>query len=137
MKNVMSKHYVTYYSPGTFMAEQTTKEIESWDVDKAIEMSKDIKERHGALPYGFCFTTRGRTEKDLDSKETARSCMYYLGGEVLTLKEVKKQNNPGDKILISNMECNGWKRIVKNSNSYLWTQPLEDDDIVLDIKFDN
>ena len=48
----MEKHFVTFYSPGTFAAETSRKPIESWDVDKAVAMSKEIKERHGALPYG-------------------------------------------------------------------------------------
>ena len=129
----MEKYFITFLSPGAMVAEFTTKEIESYDTDKAIEMSKEIKERHGALPYGFYFTTRTRNEDDFDSKETDRSNLFYLGGEVLTLEEVKKKNNPDDRILISNMECNGWDKIIINTNSYRWTQPLEDGDVVLAI----
>jgi len=106
----MEKHFVVFCSPGTL----------------------EIKERYGALPYGFYFTTRSRNEEDLDSHESARSHMYYLGGEVLTLKQVRAKDDPDDKILISNMEANKWDRIVINTNSYKWTQPLEKGDIVLD-----
>ena len=127
----MKQHFVTFYSPGTFFAEQTTKPIDSWDVDKAIEISKSIIERHSALPYGFCFTTRERKDDELDSKETERSHMYYLGGEILTIEQVKERNDPDDKILISNMECNGYDRIVVNTNSWKWTQPLNKNDVVL------
>lgn len=49
----MEKHFVKFYSAGIFVAEETVKEIDCWDMDKAIEMSKDIAERYGAKPYGF------------------------------------------------------------------------------------
>lgn len=129
----MRKHFVVFCSPGTFVAEQTEKPIKSWDVDAAVRMAKKIKERHNALPYGFYFTTRERKRKDLDSKEIKHSAMYYLGGEVLTLDDVKKRKDPKDKMLISNMWCNKWDRIVVNTNSYKWTQPLEKGDVVLDV----
>jgi len=133
----MEKHFVTFLSPGSFVSEETTKPIESWNIDTAIEMSKNIKERYGALPYGFRFSTRAREDYELDSKETERSGMYYLGGEVLTLEEVKAKNDPDDRILISNMECNDWDRIIVNTNSYKVTQPLESEDIVLNIDLYN
>jgi hypothetical protein len=127
----MKKHFVTFFSPGTFVAETTTKEIDLWDVERAMEMSGEVLERYDALPYGFQFTTRERGDSDFDSKEVARSGMYYLGGEVLTIDDLKKQNDPSNRILISNMEINGWDRVVVNKNSWSWTQPLKDDDVVL------
>lgn len=39
--------------------------------------------------------------------------MYYLGGDVLTLEDVKVKM-PDEKILISNMENNGHDRIIIN-----------------------
>jgi len=93
----MKKPFVTFLSPGTFVHEETTREIESWNTDKAIEMARGIQERHGATPFGFYFTTRTRGENDLDSKVSDRSKMFYLGGKVETLEEVilsKKRGNP-------------------------------------------
>jgi hypothetical protein len=130
----MVRHFVTFYSPGTFVAETTEKPIESWSVEQAIVMAKNIKERYDALPYGFRFTTRTRKPGDLDSKVTATGPMYYLGGKVETLAEVKARATKEDRILVSNMECNGWDRIITNSNSWKWTQPLEKTDIVLDFQ---
>lgn len=132
-QHAMKKHFVIFFSPGTFVAEQSPKPIESWDTDKAVEMSKDIKERNGALPYGFCFTTRERKDDELDSRETKRSGMYYLGGKVLTLEDVKARNDPNDLTLISNMKGNKWGKVVVNNNSWRWTQPFQDDDVVLDV----
>lgn len=129
----MKKHFVTFYFPGTIVAETTIRPTKKWHKDKAILMSKELKERHGALPYGFKFTCRSRDDNELDSKEIAQSRMYYLGGEVLTLEEIKKKGDPKDRILISNMECNNWDRVVVNRNSWKWTQPLKGKDEVLNI----
>lgn len=125
-------HFVTFLSPGTFLAEQTTKPIPSWDVNEAMSMARAIKERYNATPYGFRFTTRARGVEDLDSHETAKSPLYYLGGKVETLEQVKARATPKDRILISNMECNQWNKIITNDNSWSWSQPLSDDDVVLD-----
>lgn len=129
----MKKHFVTFYSPGTFVAEETTKEIKSWDVDLAVAMSKSILERYDATPYGFVFTTRERKSEDFDSKEIDRSGTYYLGGKVLTAQDIEKENNPDNEILLRNMKNNEWKKIVRNDNSWRWIQPLRDNDTVLDI----
>jgi len=131
MTTEVQKHFVTFYSPGTFVAETSQKPIDSWDVETAVIMAADIKERYGATPYGFRFSTRARSADDLDSKEVAKSAMYYLGGRIETLAQVKARNDPKDRILISNMECNGYDRIVVNDNSWRWTQPLHADDVVL------
>jgi len=128
----MKKHFVTFLSPGTFVAEQTTKEIESWDPKKAQKMAKKIKERYGAKPYGFFFTTRERDSDDFDSKETASSNMYYLKGRILTLEDVKARQGERDDILAQNMECNGWDKVFENCNGYGWAQPLEEGDVVLE-----
>ena len=127
----MKKNFVTFYSPGTFVAETTTKSIDSWDVDLAIKMSEEIKERYGALPYGFQFSTRERGENDLDSHESKTSPFYYLGGDVFTVEQLKERGNLDDHILISNMECNGWDKVVINTNSWSWTAPLKSSDIIL------
>lgn len=130
---VKTAHFVTFLSPGTFVAEDTTKPIESWDVDEAVKMARGVKERHGAVPYGFYFSTRERTEDALDSKEAARSDFYYLGGRVETLAEIEARADPKESILRSNMRCNGWDRVVVNDNSWRWTQPLHKGDTVLEV----
>ena len=128
---MIKQDYINFYSPGTFVIESTAVKVDSWDIPKAIIMAEDIKERHGAKPYGFRFTTRERGEQDLDSNEVASSNMYYLGGKILTLSDVKAKNDPKDKILISNMECHGWGNIIINNNSRRFTAPLYDGDQVL------
>lgn len=132
MSEIVSKHFVTFYSPGTFVHETSTREIGSWDVAAACEMACIVVERHNATPFGFQFSTRSRGPNDLDSKQTAQSPMYYLGGTVLTLADVKARHDPKDHILIANMEGNGIARVVQNDNSWRTVQSLNEGDVVLD-----
>lgn len=127
----MEAHFVTFYSPGTLVAETTTKPIGAWNVDDAVAMAALITERHGAKPYGFRFTTRARSDSDLDSKEVQKSPMHYIGGKVETLAEVEARDDPKEVILRGNMRGNGWDRIWTATEGWRWTQPLEADDIVI------
>lgn len=129
---MIKQDYVIFYSPGSFVAEQTQKPVEGWNVEAATEMARGIRERHGATPYGFCFITRGRRDDELDSREIARSPTYYLGGRIETIEEVEARNDPKESILRENMRGNGYDRIVVNDNSWRWTQSLRPDDVVLD-----
>lgn len=129
----MEKHFVRFLSAGTFVAEETVKPIESWDVSQAVEMAHGITERYDAHPYGFQFITRSRTDEELDSKVTKKSGIYYINGVVETLEQEKAKGNPEDKILISNMESNGWDKIVTIYNPYKWTQPFNVDDFTLSL----
>jgi len=127
----VKKNYVTFYSPGTMVAETTKREVSSWNVDKALKMMEDIKERHGATPYGFCFTTMKRGLRDFEPKETARSGMYYVNCKVQTLEEMEKTHNPAESTLLQNMKTNGWDKIVTTTSGWTWSHPLQDGDIVL------
>ena len=133
-KIAVEQNFVRFFSPGIVVAETTSKPIDKWDVAQAVEMAKSIKVRYGAVPYGFSFITRGRGPNDLDSREIRRSTgVYYLGGKVETLAEIKARNDPDNNILISNMEGNGWDKVLVNTNSWTWTQPLKEGDVVLDV----
>lgn len=128
----MQQHYVTFLSPGTLFHGGTRRPIDSWDVEAATEMAAEIVERYNAKPFAFYFSTSRREDDELDSKQVAQSGRYYLGGKVETLAEVKARNDPSERILIANMEGNGWDRIITNTNSWKVTQPLEAGDVVLD-----
>ena len=128
----MEKHFVTFYSPGTFMPEMTEKPIDNWDVEAAKQMALTVSERYNATPYAFKFTTRGRGPDDLDSKVIRSSNLYYLGGRIETREEVEARNDPKEEILRSNMRGNDIKRIIINDNSWRFTGALRDDDVVLD-----
>lgn len=131
----MEKHFVTFFSPGTFVSEADTHEIDSWDANYAQHMARTIFQRHGARPYGFQFSTRGRGPNDLDSKVISQSGMYFLGGAIETLAEVKARADPSERILLSNMEGNGYDKIIINTNSWKHTAPFVEGDTLLDFKF--
>ena len=127
----MKKDFVTFYSPGTFVAEMTTKQVPSWSIPKALKLMTDVKERHGAVPYGFRFTTKKRGLRDFEPKEVARSGMYYVNCRVETLDELTKRCDPTESTLLENMKRNGWDRIVTSKTGWKWTQPLHEGDTVL------
>ena len=131
-KLVKKQHFVNFCSPGTFVSEESTTKIKAWNVDDAIVLANNVTERYNATPYGFYFTTYGRGVNDLNSKEIDRSNMYYLGGEIQTLEQIKSRNDPKDAILICNMECNDWDRVLVNANSWAHTAVLNEADVVLE-----
>lgn len=128
----MKRHFVIFLSPGTFVAEDTTRQVESWDVKAAQAMAEAITERHGATPYGFYFTTSERAPGEWEPKRTAKSPMYYLPHcKVETLEEIEARNDPKESILRGNMRGNDFKRVIVTTKGWRWTQPLNDDDVVL------
>lgn len=130
----IAQHFVTFYSPGTFVAETNSEPVGSWNVNAAIKRARTILQRYNATPYGFRFTTRGRGSDDLDSREIAKSPFYWLGGRIETLAEVEARATDKDRILLSNMRSNGYDKIITNDNSWRWTQPFTDDDVRLDFE---
>lgn len=128
----MEQHFVTFYSPGTFAAEATTKPVDAWAVPLALEMMADIKERHGATPYGFRFSTRCRADDELDSKVIATGPMHYVNVKVETLAEIEARNDPKEEILRSNMRRNGYDRVATTTTGWKWTQPLREDDVIVE-----
>lgn len=127
----MKKHFVTFFSPGTFVSEQSTKDIESWDVSVAKKMAETIVERHNAIPYGFQFTTRERTEDDFDSKEVDRSNTYFINCKIETITEIEERNDPDENILRSNMRCNGYDSVAVTTKGWKGTYPIQKGDVVL------
>lgn len=124
----MIKHYVTFYSPGTFMPEETTKEIESWDIKKAKDMANNIVERYNSRPYGFMFTTRSRGTKDFDSKKSDESKFYFLpGGTLYTGEEFcKKFTDKEHEIARFNIKTNGINKIYVIDTPFRSTLPVDD-----------
>jgi hypothetical protein len=59
--------------------------------------------------------------------------MYYLGGKIITLEELKARKSPNDSTLISNMECNDWDKVVETNNSWRWIQPLRKGDKIVEL----
>ncbi len=114
------KHFVTFFSPGTFVSETTTKEIDAWSVDLAMSMARDIKERHGATPYGFYFETKA--SDGWEPKTVKSSGNYYLGGQLLTIDDIPDTKE--NKTLRWNMKYNHIETVIENTNSWKVTMPF-------------
>jgi hypothetical protein len=125
-----SKNYVTFYSPGSFVCEETEKEIEEWNIVKAIAMASSVGERYGAVPFGFRFSTlTASVDGFKPPKTTNKSGMYYLGGKLLTKDDVGREW--GDSILYRNMVNNDIELIIQNDNSWRWTAEFKKKDVLL------
>lgn len=131
----MEKHFVTFFAPGSFMAETSTQEIASWDVDEAVRMAGETTMRYGARPYAFKFFTMARGEEDFEPKTTKTGNLYYLGGKIRTLAEVEADNDPKEEILRSNMRINKMEKVITNDNSWRFTGEFDPDngDMLLDV----
>lgn len=127
----LERHFVTFYSPGTFFAEQTTLPIDLWDVEQARKMAEGVTERYDAKPYAFQFSTRSRADDELDSRVKASSGMYFINCKVRTLEEVEAANDPKEKTLLANMRGNGFAAVAQTVSEWKWTQPVREGDIAL------
>ena len=45
MAEIISKHFVTFYSPGTFVSEETTKPIDAWDINCPQHIHRRFSQR--------------------------------------------------------------------------------------------
>jgi hypothetical protein len=135
------QHFVEFISPGTFFNETSVRPIETQDIAKAVAMSREIHERYDARPYAFQFFTSIVSdpikddeggELQVQSREITRSGRHYIGGEVVTYDDVKARNDPKNRILLSNMEGNGWWAMIENKTGWLVTQPFEPIDVLVD-----
>lgn len=133
--------YVEFYSPGTFVSECTTKPIATWNRREACQLAKEVIERYGAKPYAFRFTTCIVADPVSDGqggelkvipKEVEESGLKFLGGRVLSYDQICQRNDPKEKILRSNMECNRQWFICINDNSWRSTMPFDEADEVVD-----
>lgn len=115
----MSKYRVTFLSPGTFVSEQTTREVEGDDRDvvaKSAAIAQTITERYGARPYGFQIEGRKGT--------------YFFG----SLRCAADLDPKEHAILLSNMEANDWPLVVVYSGSFRSHHPFEANDTLIDLK---
>ena len=124
------KYYVTFYSPGTFFAESSTKRIVRWSTIQAVKMAEGITERYGAKPYGFRFETRleQETVAGIASKTIAQSGVYFMNAKVKTYEEIAKVNHEDDYVLLNNMRNNGYPLIATNdgkSKNYHFSIPFD------------
>lgn len=117
------EHYVEFYYPGFLFCETESKKVKERDFTK-IKLPKGC--------YGFRFydiASEKKKEIALTSHRLNISGMFFTG-EIWSLQDVKEKL-PDSKILISNMECNGWDKVVKTRMGNML--PFEKDDVLLEV----
>lgn len=136
---IKRKHTVTFFSPGSFVAETTTKDIGEWDTREAMRMAGGIVERYGARPAGFYFMTLVTADPvpdgaggflDVTPRLEKTSGSYYINGTALDLAGVELLHG-AESILARNMRCNHWDRVVTTSNGYSMTSIFNDADAIV------
>lgn len=106
-----TKTYVEVLYPGILFSETEITEVDNRDPDAIAQKYKNA--------FGLRFFDQERTEVKIGSKQQTvsgerknESKLYYPNAQTFTVADVKKL--PGDHtILISNMECNGYKKVVR------------------------
>jgi hypothetical protein len=119
----MIKQYIEWYYPGSFVSETSSVMVS----DRSAPVV--IPER----AYGYRFFARTEVVEDGERLVGANrdySPMTYFG-EVLTVDQVKalpEHRHDQYRVLISNMECNGWKSVVRTVQGNF--QPINEGDTV-------
>lgn len=125
--NYVRKTYVEFLYPGSFMSESSMREVKTRDVLK-VEVPKNA----------FCFSffdilsviveADGR-KVQLTSERVNVSPKHYYGGKLYTVAELKCAF-PSERILIRNIEGNGYKKAIKCRTGN-W-QPLKETDVFIE-----
>jgi len=120
-----TKTFVEFLYPGVMFDETSVSEVKTRDWKKL-----NVPER----AFGFRFFDIMETEEDgvkLQSSRLNQSPIHYYGGRVMTIDEVREEM-PEARILISNMECNNWHKVVCCRTGNF--KPFENDDIFIQAK---
>jgi len=124
----VTKTYVEYMYPGSFMSEYESHVAENRD-PKKLNVPKSA--------FGFKFYDQTSKKIKIDGKEQTawgarkkESGIYYPSGQVFTAETLRAlKDGQAYDILIYNMECNGWKQVVRTRRGNF--QPLETNDVIL------
>ena len=116
----MLKHFVEFLYPGIIVCETSTKEI----AERKPEL---ITVPEGAFAYRFYDQVHTIVDGELLKGEAKNFSGYTYFGKAYSLEEVKRLF-PESRTLISNMECNGYAKVVR-TRAGNW-MPLSEEDTV-------
>lgn len=105
----MKKYFIRYLYPGLIFSD--SREVET-DMTTEQWARKLVPRELPCQPFAFQYVVRERGEQDLDSRVTETSGRYYFGGEVFTLADIEARKFFSDRILIENMKCNGYAKVI-------------------------
>lgn len=113
--------YVRFLSPGSFCANEWTAPVDSVD-PQAVTWPENA----------YAFTMHERVDM-IDGPETFKGeakqigpVYYHPDSKVVTKEDIAAKGDPRDRILLSNMKCNGWPAVIE-SRWGNWPQPYEAD----------
>jgi len=103
-------HKITFYYCGTFFDEDSTRVV------KTRNPGNVVVPKHAFAFEFFDIVKQNATLEDgrvIEHSERKNSGpMYYPGAKIMTANDVK-QEIADNKILLYNMECNGWEKVIK------------------------
>jgi len=120
----MIYYNVTYYSPGTLFSENSSFKFPNFNLADFASKAKEIKERHGAAPYGFvwekCELPDVLPEVNgfkvtVHHKVLEKSGMNYITGDLVFASDLTARE---DSIMKSNLESNSEGIGIINKNSW-------------------
>lgn len=114
----VTKRWANFYFPGSFVANETERDVESLD-------PHSVAWPDGAYAFALYERTDLHDGPDTYTGKAKRigPLYYHPDSKVETLEEVER-NHPGERILISNMRCNRWPAVVWSRYGG-WPQPFD------------
>jgi hypothetical protein len=116
----MIVRYVEYLHPGLLFSENSYVKFPEGGLT-------------GKRPHTFGYRLVEREEVEGESGELTgewKVCSpWTMHGREETVEEIRERADPNERILLSNMECNGYKRVCRTE--YGQAIPLKDDDVVV------
>lgn len=107
------------------IADVDKEQISSWDIPMSIKRAEALYPH----PYAFYFTYETSDTESLGgSIVKSKSGTYYINGKIKTLAEIKAEY-PEERILIDNLEMNGYDKAVKTCCG-AWEIAYDDDSVV-------
>ncbi|MEK7631382.1 MAG: hypothetical protein AAB445_00740 [Patescibacteria group bacterium] len=108
--NLVRKTYIEFLYPGVFLNESSTQEIKTRDVSR-------VKVPKNAYCFKFfdILSLAVKTEGEevlLTSERINVSPRHYYGGKLYTIAELKREF-PNERVLIGNIEGNGYKQAIR------------------------
>lgn len=120
-------HFIKFHLPGDVVPTTLSPRIPSWDIPTAITLADA---RAILRPYAFQFVTLGRDHHALERREMAASQMYYLGGTVMDLEELRDMGTPLAVELAETMAKHNFTHVIRTRDGKL--RLLPPDAVVLD-----
>lgn len=127
--HLIRKHFVRFRYLGSFFSKESSNEVADRDPLK-------VGVPEGAFAFTFYDLVVGVAIENgkaipVSSAALDESNHYYYGGKIYTVTELKKEL-PNKRILVSNIECNGYRRAIKCRTGN-W-QPFGDGDVYIEEK---